>query len=351
MTDRLPDEVSPEHLSNILRGAGVLGAGEVRDVAVVGERPTLLSRIVRLRIGYAGPTDAPTALVLKTGLADRPESLAEGGRREVEFYREVAAAMATPPVPRCFEAHWDADPKAWHLVLEDLTDSHFIATTWPLPPTREQCERILGALARFHAGWWDHARLGVSVGRWLDPDAMNGYLRGLAGKYEAFADRLGDRLSAERRALYEKFLAAAPRLTARYYSHRHLAVVHGDAHTWNCFLPRDGGNDVRIFDWDAWRIGVPSNDLAYMMALHWYPERRQLMERALLYRYYAALIAHGVRGYSREALTGDYRFSTLWQLMVPVGQAAIELPPVIWWNHLERIMLAIDDLGCRALLD
>jgi hypothetical protein len=25
-------------------------------------------------------------------------------------------------------------------------------------------------------------------------------------------------------------------------------------------------------------------------------------------------------------------------------------PPVIWWNNLDRIMLAVDDLGCRDLL-
>ena len=46
----------------------------------------------------------------------------------------------------------------------------------------------------------------------------------------------------------------------------------------------------------------------------------------------------------------DYRFSTLWQLMTPVWQAAADLPPVIWWNHLERIMMAVDDLGCVDLL-
>jgi hypothetical protein len=30
---------------------------------------------------------------------------------------------------------------------------------------------------------------------------------------------------------------------------------------------------------------------------------------------------------------------------------AIDLPPLIWWSHLERIMLAVDDVGCRDLLD
>jgi hypothetical protein len=33
---------------------------------------------------------------------------------------------------------------------------------------------------------------------------------------------------------------------------------------WNCFLPRDGGSDVRLFDWDSWRLGVATEDLAYM---------------------------------------------------------------------------------------
>jgi hypothetical protein len=26
------------------------------------------------------------------------------------------------------------------------------------------------------------------------------------------------------------------------------------------------------------------------------------------------------------------------------------IPPVVWWNNLERIFLAVDDLDCRELL-
>jgi hypothetical protein len=40
----------------------------------------------------------------------------------------------------------------------------------------------------------------------------------------------------------------------------------------------------------------------------------------------------------------------LWQLATPVWQAEHHLPPVIWWSHLERVLLAVDDLGCRDLL-
>jgi hypothetical protein len=170
-------------------------------------------------------------------------------------------------------------------------------------------------------------------------------------RFESFCDRLGDRLPAERRSIYEAFLAAMPRLTDRSRLRRNLTIIHNDAHVWNVFLPRDGGSDVRLFDWDAWRIDVASHDLAYMMALHWYPDRRQRFERTLLDRYHAGLLAHGVTGYDRAALQDDYRRSVLFQIMRPVWQAANGIPPVIWWGHLERIMLAVADLGCRALLD
>jgi hypothetical protein len=33
-----------------------------------------------------------------------------------------------------FEAHWEAETETWRLLLEDLTESHYIATVWPLPP-------------------------------------------------------------------------------------------------------------------------------------------------------------------------------------------------------------------------
>src|SRR5208282_2469656 len=105
--------------------------------------------------------------------------------------------------------------------------------------------------------------------------------------------------------------------------------------------PRDGGDDVRFFDWDSWRIGAGSGDLAYMMAIHWYPDRRARFERLLLDRYHAALISHGVDGYDRRALDDDYRLSVLWQITIPVWQAAYNIPSGIWWHHLERIFLAI----------
>jgi hypothetical protein len=251
-------------------------------------------------------------------------------------------------VPRCFDAHCDPAASEWHLILEDLTETHATLLSWPLPPSAEDCARILATRARFHAAWWDDERLGVSVGTVLRGPERGRVLQFLADRFARFVDRFGDHLPSDRRHLIERYLAAAPELSQRNGAHRHLTVMQGDAHVWNCFLPRDDSDNVRLFDWDAWQIGSGDDDLVYMMATHWYPDRRHRLEAPLLDGYHGRLLAHGVSGYDRAALALDYRLARM--IMWPLSQAIADVPPVIWWNNLERILLAVDDLGCCELL-
>jgi hypothetical protein len=207
---------------------------------------------------------------------------------------------------------------------------------------------MVRARARFQAEWWDDARLGTSIGSWLP--AGDSQLETFAAAVGRFVESVGDRLSPQRRELYQRLLDNGRKLNERYHSHRNMTIVQGDAHFWNCFIPKDGSGDVRFFDWDCWRIDAGTDDLAYMIAMHWYPDRRTLFERRLLDCYHETLVAHGVKEYSRQALDSDYRLSVLWQIATPVWQADADIPPVIWWNNLERIMLAVDDLSCQDLL-
>jgi thiamine kinase-like enzyme len=349
---QLPAVVEAARLTAALRRGGVLDAGAVREVKVLHQRDTLVSHIIRLGLRYVGESaGAPQSLILKTANSAFAEKLANGGRREVEYYTRLTPSMPPGLVPRCFDGHFDEDSLAWHLLLEDLTDSHAIAAAWPLPPSREQAIAIVTTLARWHAAWWDHPGLGDAVGTFASPEDSAERMETFAGHYDRFADYLGDRLSEERRTLYRRLIDQSDRLSQRYHSRRHLSITHGDAHVWNFLLPRVGVADtVRIFDFDLWSINVPTHDLAYMMAMHWYPERRQALERSLLNLYHDTLIEGGIAGYTRGALDRDYRWAVLWQITRPVWQWSINIPPVIWWNNLERVMAAVDDLGCEELL-
>ena len=351
-TQSLPSAASAEHLTEALRRSGALGAGRVCSVAVVSSLQKLRSHTVRLRLDHEGPVgDAPRSVILKMGHLDDAGRPSYANRREIAFYRDVAPALPERLVPRCHEAVEATNAAVWHLLLEDLTDTHFIATAWPLPPTLEQCASIVRAQARIHAAWWDNPLLGASVGSWRDTDAFDRNLRSFAETFARFTDRFGEIMPPERRDLYQRLLDRAPRLLARYHSRRNLTIVHGDAHPWNFFLPRHaGGENVRLIDWEGWSIDTATDDLAYMMAMLWYPDRRRRIERLLLDIYHAALLDNGVSTYGRQALDDDYRLSALWLITRPVEQAMNNIPPRVWWNNLERIMLAVDDLGCRDLL-
>jgi hypothetical protein len=347
------DSLDAEHLTAALRKAGVLDNGRICDVVLENPHDTILSHIVRLKLTYDGVTSgAPSSLFLKTARSDRLDPSWVAGRQEVAFYTTVAPGMPPGLVPRCFAADWNAETNRWRLLLEDLTSTHIHATIWPVPASLDQCKIIAESLARLHACWWDHPSLGGSVGTWVDADTLDRGRQKFSEHLARFTDEFGDRIPVERRELYGRLLDAAPRLRHRYLSRRNVTIVHGDAHVWNCLLPRDHEADgARFFDWDSWRIDVGSSDLAYMMAMHWYPDRRQRYERLLLERYHEVLLAHGVEGYDRRAVEDDYRLSVLWRIMTPVWQWSADIPPVIWWNNLERIFMAVDDLGCRALLD
>jgi hypothetical protein len=58
-------------------------------------------------------------------------------------------------------------------------------------------------------------------------------------------------LPSHRRDLYRRLIDHGSELNKRCHSDRDMTIVQGDAHYWTCFLPKNGGDDVRFFDWAA----------------------------------------------------------------------------------------------------
>jgi hypothetical protein len=338
-----PDDLLPDQLTERLRASGALPFGRVTAIHSEERRPMLVSTIMPLRVEYSpdAPAEAPTRLLLKSsrdGLDARLQSLV--GEREVAFYTQAAPLMPSGPLPRCYDAEHSSG--RFHLLLEDLSETHMVVTQWPLPPSVEACERIVETWAVFHAFWWRHPRLGREIGAFLDEAALAKMGADYRGRYERFAETLGDRLGSGARAVYARALDGRDRLFTPKRLYATYTLVHGDAHVWNLLYPRDdAASGIRLIDWDAWRIGRGAFDLAYMMALHWYPERRARLEAALIERYHAGLLAHGVTDYSLDQLWEDYRLAVIGHLATPVWHQSYGLPPAIWWPHLHRILAAL----------
>ena len=207
----------------------------------------------------------------------------------------------------------------------------------------------MGSLGRLHAAWWEDPRLGVTVGTRLDDAAMDSFIGQVEGHFSVFADRLGDELSGEPHAFYAARCSREHRGCTHGIATRGThADAHGDAHVWNCFLPREpAGRAVDRLGWLAHsradqRSGLHDEKVS---------GTRRRQERTLLDHYHAVLPENGVHGYSRADIQEDDRLSVLWHTTTPVFQAGLKLPPVIWWNNFQRVMAAVDDLGCRELLD
>jgi Ecdysteroid kinase-like family len=346
------DEITPEWLTTRLREQGHLLRGEVTGVSLKHSR-TFFSDIYRLEVSHSTDTQPilPSKLLLKIPLPDNQAAL-NMGRDEVAVYRALWDAMDDPPVVRCFDSVYSSASHRSHLLLADLSDTHF-QTEVPVPPTWRHCELCVETLAQFHAFWWEHTDLGTTMGE-LFSEASLGELGSLLKRaLSDFIEFMGDRLSVARRRAYEHAIALLPGFwNRRLVSVKGNTLIHGDAHLWNFLHPKDveKGRAYLIDLAISNRIRPPTNDLAYMMALQWFPERRALMEENLLRHYHAALLARGVADYSWEDCLLDYRYSIITHLFTPVLQwHSKQVPATVWWYNFERISEAYKDLRCDEL--
>jgi hypothetical protein len=344
------EQLTPEWLTERLRLNGHLARGRVSRLGLEHFK-TLFSHIYRLEVTYSrgASPELPRRLLLKAHFTNDAAS-AEMGRNEVLVYRVLAEAMTDPPVVRCFDA--SADSRGSHLLLEDLSETHD-QPELPVPPSTRHCELCVEALAQLHAFWWEHPWLGVKVGELFGEASLKKLVALNRKALTGFFDYLGDRLSAERRKMYEQAIEFVPNFWRRRLTAvRRNTLIHGDAHVRNMLYPKDAARGrVYLIDLATTnRIRPATNDLAYMMALQWYPEMRARLEERLLRHYHAALVARGVQNYSWEDCRLDYRYSIVTHLFTPVLQwARGQIPATTWWNNLERISEAYEDLNCDEL--
>ncbi len=336
------NQVTCEWLTEVLRRESVLSSGRVLS-ARRRTAQTNNAEVLYLKVQYSNDAsgDAPDRLFLKLS----------GRRIEVVFYRQIAPAMPEAPLLHCYDAVFDPDSGRSHLLFEDLSATHFEPDE-ALPLPKAYHEEFVDALALIHAAWWEHPRLRQDILE--DGEDVMDFVSGKAEQaFPSFVDFMGDRLSKARRTRYERLFARWPptHRLSRLKTNQQVTLVHGDAHVWNFLYPRDPTNDtIRLVDWAVWHIEIGTNDLAYMMALHWYPSYRQQTEKDLVRRYHRRLREHGIAGYSWDQCWLDYRTSVVQILFWPIFDWSFKLPANIWWHNLERSMLAYEDLECGELL-
>ena len=336
---------SKDWLNFALKANGYLHSGQVvavdQRISRIGT--TLTSTFYQLDITYSSDFEGnvPSSCLMKVG---KPEMFSIT-KAEATFYERARSRGPTEGLLTSFATAVDEPLQSAVILLEDRLDCA-APSEWPLPPTLDNCKRAIRSLANVHGRWWNSAEL-------KDPSFEEQMYHPMTAEQRtlllsSFFTSLGDRLSPDRRATLENLSDRYDRVLQRHIEQTTAhTLVHGDAHFWNFLYPSDVSLPVLI-DWQSFSANSPAYDLAYMIALHWFRERRQRFEKLLLHAYLEELQKCGIN-YRFDDLWHDYRLQVAALMFFPIIQWSHKVPPLVWWSHLDRAFAAFDDLACREL--
>jgi hypothetical protein len=277
------------------------------------------------------------------------------GPSEVAYYASDYVGVEGVPLIRCYSAAYSEEQQRYHLLLDDLSETHVEAAT--KAPTLEYGLALAEGLAAMHAWWWGAERLAQAAQPIHSPAHIRRFVNiaepGAGHIIDQFSDELEPHWPQAIRALYAKH---PPAIIRRTQDEDGFTLIHGDVGHNNVLVPRDGDRPIYIidrqpFDWSltTW-LGV--YDLAYAIVLDWEVETRRRLEIPLLRHYHRQLIKNGVGCYSWERLYDDYRLSVVMGVYIATEYCrggVNERWISAWLPMLQRSLTACDDLDCREL--
>lgn len=349
------DRITTDWLTSVLSRNGALTRGAVQAFEL-GTGQGNWSTSANLKITYTDGAQGtlPPRLFLKmvdTDLGDG-EFFTDS---EVAYYTRDYVDMKHAPLLRCYDAAYSQELNRYHLLLEDVSETHIEA--YDKKPTLDYGLALAEGLALLHARWWGKARLAESGAGGHDAK----HIQNFADIAEPGAGHIIERFSSELKPhwadLIRELYARHPKaLTERSQDLNGFTLIHGDVGSANVLVPRDGDRPLYIidrqpFNWSltTW-LGV--YDLAYAIVLDWDVELRRQCEMPMLKRYHGTLIQNGVSNYSWERLYDDYRLCVAMGVYIATEYCRggiNERWTHVWMRMLQRSLTAMDDLDCRAL--
>ncbi len=303
----LLSDITPAWVDLALADGGTLDVS-VADIEVepLGASVGLLGDLARIRVTY-GRGDGPATMIVKLPTTDpgghQVGTMLRAWAREVAFYREVAPASPGVRIPTCYYSGADPVAERWAVLLEDCHHE-------PVDPIRgadrESARLAVGALAQFHARWWQAGRyfewmpgfdstgVGGLQGPWLDaiPLFLERYGRLLPDRTDDWLTRFAPTLGQ-----WSDRAAAEP-----------LTIVHADYRLDNLLL---AGDTVTMIDWQTALRGPGAMDLSCFIVTGLTIDNRRALEDELIDQYRTALAAEGVE-IDGDWLLRSYDENLLW---------------------------------------
>jgi hypothetical protein len=331
----LADVVSPDWLTTALDG---LGEGERVVAAHVVDDYTTVASKVRFEALVEGRNGVQhsRAYCVKGGFAaDRILNLEAEGR----FYRELGPSLGLR-MPTCVYAGADEGTGRSLFIMNDLVSEGATFLNSQFAYTPELTKAALEQLALLHARTWGEKNLAD-----LDWLAANRPTMGDIMPVELLDTRIND----GRADALPDYLRDGARIKAamqRVSAPRRVCVVHGDPHSLNIYLDREGRPG--LLDWQLAHVGHWATDVSYHIATVLDIDARRKHEESLLHGYLDELARLGQEPPSWEEAWDQYTLGFAYGYFL--WCVAQMTPRVDIIEHIPRLGTALHDHDTFARL-
>ena len=225
------------------------------------------------------------------------------------------------------------DPDRRIILMEDLSGEyvqgfHFNEDNESGAFIRENHEAILCAAAKFHAAFWENFNAFGQIGldwRLENRENLLAHINGMEKDFKKYRENekigkipkvwntLENHIELGKLGMFETAIDMLREryvelLDTRFNTGKNITVIHGDLHPGNTFVSKAPDRAVKFIDMQALRMGLCTEDLAMLLALHIEPDKKHAL--ALLEFYYRCL-CESVNGYPFETFLNDYEISVM----------------------------------------
>ena len=233
---------------------------------------------------------------------------------DIELHRFLLFSEYNVSIPKVYDINFEKKS----LLIESLSENY--TAGFDFEKVNPNIEIILKTIANMHLTFWDNYEAFGKIGvPWHtdNPNNVKIHLTALENDYKHYKENTI--LSSDYIDCYEYALEDLPSeykrmLETRIHVGKNITVLHGDLHPGHVFTAKDN-RDIKLIDLEAVRMGICTEDLAMLIALHIEPDVSKSMP---LLKYYYSLLNEKVTDYSFDTFMHDYKVSVMESLFFPI---------------------------------
>jgi len=259
------------------------------------------------------------------------------GKNDTELHRYNFAQEYIDCIPQIFKI--DFDNKT--IIMEDLSEDyvpgyHFNEDNDNGAFIRENYQNIMQAAANWHSAFWENYKAFEQIGLDWRFETKENLLAHISMMEKDFNKYRTNEESGKLPKVWEGTFAGEPfriennidikklnyftdaiermkteyvaLVDSRFHNGKNITIIHGDMNPSPVFVSKSNPKIIKFQGLQAVRMGLPTEDLAMLIALHFGPNKQKALP--LLDEYYRCL-CETVKDYPYKTFMNDYKIAIM----------------------------------------